>query len=203
MTAPESEETLDRLLTRGRRLSGAQREAVFNEVLAKTRARPPFWRSRAMLVGAGVLSAAAAVVLARSASIGGDAFRAKGASTPTGPHITLSCKDGGLTGCPRASKLLFVAGGGEGSALFLNAYADNAATGERIWFAPSESGAPAAVAVAVNDQLLDRAIPLANVPPGQYRVHLSLSPAPLSRAEVLLRNPANGAENGLFLTVVP
>ena len=170
------------------------------QVLKKTAPRAAWLRRSSFVVG-GVLSAAAALVLVRNANLQSAGFHAKG-SQMVGPHVSIVCKDGPTTACPHGSKLLFLAGGSTGPQ-FLNAYAENTATGERVWFSPSEQGQPATVTIAVQDAMLDLGVPLASLPAGTYRVHVSLSPQRLSRAVVLGSGPALVSGSEALLTVLP
>ena len=202
MSPRRSDSELDALLARGR-LSGAEREAVLKQVLRGTTTKQT-WHHRSYWLMAGLGIAAGAALffgVGRPRGDGeSDGFRAKGGVSA--PHLTLVCRDGLLTACPHDSKLLFRADGLSGS-WFLSAFADNIASGERAWFAPSESGEATKVAVQPGDALLDRSVELGALPPGTYRVHARLSHEPLSRADALSALPEGPALAESLLTVLP
>jgi hypothetical protein len=157
---------LDRLLAQGR-LGGPARDRILEAALAQNTPRS---RWRRWLFVALPLSTVAALVL--FLALRPSEFHPRGGG---GAVLEVACKEGA---CRAGSTLMFrVSGAGAGG--FLSAWADGA---ERIWYFPSDDGAPLPVAARAEPQMLPRGV---RVEAGRYRVHLLFSKRPLSRDEAL------------------
>jgi hypothetical protein len=97
--------------------------------------------------------------------------------------------------------------GGGGSGGFLAGYAEPRAGGERVWYFSADSETPAVPAAAAEQTVaFERAIRIGpETPPGEYRVHLFLTRAPMPRSALLAPgNPADIlARREATLVVVP
>jgi hypothetical protein len=177
---------LDVMLAAGR-LGGPTNDRIFDAVMERVGGEPRRrlgWRS--IVLGAAMLTAAAATLLLVPRLRGGPQeldFAAKGAGSPLGSLLQISCAGAALTACPVGSRLLFVAEGP--TAGYLAAYAQPRAGSERIWYFSADGVAPA-VAHSPGTQVASKAIQIGSEhAPGDYDVHLLLTRVPLSRAAIL------------------
>jgi hypothetical protein len=191
-----SDEDLQRLLARGR-LGGPARERVLDRVLDKT--APARTRRRAWLVplvlalGSGVALLVLVirprpddVVVVRPRS-DEDRWRnarwgIKGGATAAAVTLEARCAEGA---CRPGSTLLFSAFGAATPG-YLEAYAEPAAGGGRIWYFSAETESPLVPASAQATQPAGRGIVIGpEHAPGTYQVHLFFCSAPLPQALLL------------------
>jgi hypothetical protein len=125
------------------------------------------------------LVAAAVLLLVRPA---GFRFKAGGGEAP---RFELVCADavGSAVQCLR-SELLYFWFPGATEHLFLSAYAEPMAGGDRVWFFPNASTPWAELTKGPGPKAASNAVMLEEVPPGQYTVHAWLSHEPLEQAHV-------------------
>jgi hypothetical protein len=177
-----SDEDLQRLLARGR-LGGPARERVLDRVLDKT--APARTHRRAWLVplvlalGSGV-ALLVLVIRPRPEDAG---WGTKGGATAAAVTLEARCGEGGA--CQAGSTLLFSAFGAPTPG-YLEAFAQPAAGGERIWYFSAETESPLVPASAKATQPAGRGIVIGpEHAPGPYQLHLFFSSAPLPQAVLL------------------
>ncbi len=189
----KSASELDHLLADGE-LSGSERDAIFERVMADvSRAEPSRVRSRIAWGIGGGLAIAAAALLAVGSHLGRQSeLTARGTAGPA-ETVQVRCAEGRLTACPLSSKLVFVVAGGTRQG-FLSAYAEPVdGHAERVWYFSSEGESPSVAAQPANTQVLERAVRLAGAhQPGRYRVHVFLADRALRRDEMLADTSAPG-----------
>jgi hypothetical protein len=184
-----SDDDLDALLAGGR-LSGPARDRIFDKVAAEVaqesrpRARRRVWTVAMVAAGAAaVLIVAPRLMTTRTP----DGFRAKGGAP--GLQLDVACTGGTLGACPQGATLTFGAAGAPGSGV-LSAYAEPLEPGhERIWYFSAEGESPL-LTVGDGTAVARRAIRVGNEhAPGRYRVHVFLTPTPVSRTVLLAGGP--------------
>ena len=191
MTEPPSDDDLDVLLAGGR-LSGPARDRIFDKVAAEVarearpRAQRRVWTFAMVAAGAAAVLIVAPRLLTTRAP---DGFRAKGGPGAPGLQLDVACIGGTLAACPSGATLTFGAAGAAGSG-FLSAYAEPLESShERIWYFSAEGESPL-LTVGDGTEVARRAI---RVGPehaaGRYRVHVFLTPAPVSQAVLLAGGP--------------
>jgi hypothetical protein len=183
----ESErEKLEHLLARGR-LSGGERERIFERALSTVAPPRSTWRRFGFVAWAPALAVLCAVAwfgLRRS----GDGFRARGGGI--GPLIELGCADGASDRCSRGATLVLrVAGATEGGYLvaWAEPIAGDGGARDKIWFLPTRYAAAAKLQASVAPQLVPDGFQIGPAqPPGRYVVHARLLRAPADQHDAPL-----------------
>jgi hypothetical protein len=183
-----SDRQLDSLLARGD-LSGPESDRILETVLAR-RARRPLWRRLLIPVGGLTLATVASLlfVVGPLRDAGSSGFAARGGGT--GPDdLDVACLNGSRSSCPKGATLLFAARAGAPSG-YLAAWAEPVGGGERIWYFSADGESPRIAAASTGAQPLTRGVRIGpEHAPGEYRVHLVLSAAPLRKTELLTPRP--------------
>jgi hypothetical protein len=210
MSTDRSNDELDYLLAEGQ-LAGPVKDRILEKVLNEHGVAPgvvPLVRRRRLWMGAGglVVAAAAAVVLVAlpRGQIGEGTFTAKGAASEGASTslVDVQCLRATLDACPSGATLVFGAAGAAGG--FLAAYSEPASGGERIWYFSKDGESPA-LAPGDRTQPFLKAIRLGpEHAPGEFRIHLFVTRAPHTRAELLAGLAANDllAKRTISLRVV-
>lgn len=174
------DDSLHTLLSRGR-LSGAQRDRIFEHVAREHAAsrRVP-WAVVAILPVAAAIALAAGVWWKQD---GDPSLRLVPKGTGTGALAGARCPDREAGRCRIGDRLIFeVDGAAQGG--FFAGYAECAA-GERIWYFPTKDGALPAVAAAEGHAVLGQAARIGQEHGvGRCLLHLFVLEAPLGRAEL-------------------
>jgi hypothetical protein len=195
-----TDDDLDMMLGAGR-LGGPAKDRIFDAVARQTQPRRSRWFSTGVFLAAGFGAAAVAfVVVARRPvdTLAGDTFASKGAGAPSS-SLEISCAGGALTGCRLGSRVLFSVAGAESG--YLAAFAERAAGGPRIWYFSGDGESPR-IGPNPGTQVVTRAILLGpEHEPGDYTVHVLLTPRPLSRAQ-LAQSPEVIAQRQFGLRIV-
>jgi hypothetical protein len=196
MGGDRSDEEIDTLLSEGR-LSGPTKDRVFEGALRDAgigdggapRARAS-WRTRlAVTTGLTLATGVAAMILVPRISRQDDAFRVKGAAAAL--ELDVACVGaagaGSLGACPQGATLVFSIRGDRPLGGYLAGYADPGSGGERIWYFSADGDTPALPA-SVRDATLPFSKAIRIGPehaPGEYRVSLFVTRAPLTKTALL------------------
>jgi hypothetical protein len=191
---PDDDE-IDQLLARGR-LSGPQRERIFDRLYESVRPAGMGVRSRLLFIATPLAVAAAIVLVLRSSSVTAPSFTAKGHRAS---RVEVVCSGGPLSACPRGSHLFFRFDAGASPA-FVQAYAEPINPNrERVWYFPTAATPAPRIESAADGGVLEKAIVLgpehAN---GRYQVRIMLSATPMSREDVLLQSKNQDARAETF-----
>jgi hypothetical protein len=194
------DDELQRLLARGK-LSGPARERVLDRVLDQV--APPARKPRAWLVPLVLALGSGVAILVLVARPHPDDAR-WGAKGVLGRAVALEARCGDTDVCRPGATLMFSVFGSSTPG-FLGAYAQRVEGGERIWYFSAETESPRVPASDQATQPAGRGIVIGpEHTPGQYQVHLFLSAAPASQAELLAgKDPRVRAEAVVPLTIAP
>jgi hypothetical protein len=197
------DDSLHVLLSRGR-LSGPQRDRIFERAFNGSRGAR-HWGRRAAYTAAALLPVAAAVALllrpGPEASDGGPAGWLAAKGLPGTPALGARCPERAPGSCRKGDRLIFEVTGAAGGG-FLAAYADCDAR-ERIWYFPTQNAGMAVVPPAEGHSVLQRAARIGEEHgAGRCVVHLALLDHPVERADVLAGDNA-GVTADVTIVVSP
>lgn len=197
------EDSLHVLLARGR-LSGPQRDRIFERAISGNRGARRWGRRAVFALGSLLPVAAAAALFLRSASDAGDVEKtrwlaAKGSAGE--PVLGARCPERAPGTCRTGDRLIFEVDGVTSGGFFA-AYADCEGR-ERIWYFPARGASMAAVPAIESHAVLDRAARIGEEHGiGRCVVRLFLLDRPADRAAILSES-SDGVTVAVPIVITP